>query len=204
MSSSAGAIYVKSSDANEVVVVVEKRVNEKDADEAQKLLDEIEVDLSHAGDDVRVDARMYRSRRYRGMPLRFTLTVPRKYNLDLDTEGGTVEIGDLDGDVVTRTPGGDIDAGKITGEVEVRTAGGRIDIESGGTRIEANTAGGSIEIGDAAGNVDATTAGGSITLGPSAGDVDLKTAGGSLRIEKANGPIEARTSGGSIEAELIA
>ncbi|MBT5876706.1 MAG: hypothetical protein HOH43_24995, partial [Candidatus Latescibacteria bacterium] len=167
LSASAGAIIVESTDKNEVHVLAEKRVDEDREDRARELLDEIEVEMTQSGDDVRVEARIYRSRRNRRVPLRFRVSVPRRYNIDLDTEGGEIEIADLDGNVMARTSGGGIEVGRITGQVEVRTAGGSIEIEEGGSRVIAKTAGGGIKIRRSAGSVEANTAGGSIELGPS-------------------------------------
>jgi DUF4097 and DUF4098 domain-containing protein YvlB len=201
LSASAGAIIVESTDKNEVHVLAEKRVDEDREDRARELLDEIEVEMTQSGDDVRVEARIYRSRRNRRVPLRFRVSVPRRYNIDLDTEGGEIEIADLDGNVMARTSGGGIEVGRITGQVEVRTAGGSIEIEEGGSRVIAKTAGGGIKIRRSAGSVEANTAGGSIELGPSGGDVELKTAGGSIRIEESGGRVRAETAGGSISVD---
>ena len=40
--------------------------------------------------------------------VKFTITVPHKYNIDVDTSGGSININDLTGDVLAQTSGGSI------------------------------------------------------------------------------------------------
>ena len=202
LGSPAGSISIESWDKNEVYVVAEKRSDESREDYAHEDFEDIKIEMEQIGTDVRVQVRTFRERRFRYMPLRFTVTVPQVYNLDLETEGGSIDIGDLEGAVQARTSGGSIDIGKITGgKVEARTAGGSIDIREGGGDVVAETAGGSISIRRAGGSVEARTAGGSIDIGPTGGDIRARTAGGSIRLEESGGRVRANTAGGSIRVD---
>lgn len=197
-----GAIRIESAANNAVEVLVEKRVDENDESDAQAEFDEFEITLDQQGNDVRITADGMRRRSYRYMQLRFTITVPAQYNLDLDTDGGNIKIGDLEGEVRAKTSGGGIDVGRITGgRIDVSTSGGSISIREGGEDIHANTAGGSITIRQAGGNVEVRTAGGSIDLGPVGGDIRADTAGGSIRLEESGGAVRAKTAGGSIQVD---
>ena len=77
--------------------------------------------------------------------VKFTITVPHKYNIDVDTSGGSININDLTGDVLAQTSGGSIKIGEITGNVDVDTSGGSIKIARVYGEIRANTSGGSIK-----------------------------------------------------------
>jgi DUF4097 and DUF4098 domain-containing protein YvlB len=218
--SPSGSIRIESGTNNEVVVVAEKRISENDEADAREEFSDIEVSMDQRGDDVRIQVDGLGRRSYRSMQIRFTVKVPTPYNLNLDTKGGSIRIGDLQGDVVAETSGGGIEVGRITGgRVDVTTAGGSITIREGGEDVQATTAGGSIsvrrtggdlsvrtaggslDIGPVGGNIRANTAGGSIHLEESGGSVWAKTAGGSIHVDGSNGPVEVETAGGSIEIE---
>ncbi len=154
----------------------------------------------------------------RGGNIRFRIEVPRQFNVDLDTGGGSITVASITGNVTADTSGGRIEVGDVTdGDVEVDTSGGRIEIgnvqggdvyadTSGGSieignvsgDVEADTSGGSIRIGDVGGNMLADTSGGNIDVGRGGGRVALDTSGGTIRAAYAEGPIVVDTSGGNI------
>ena len=102
----AGSIRIESWERNEVDVLVEKRSDDKDEADAREKFDEVEVSINQQGNDIRIQSDGFRRRNYRSVPIRFIVKVPSAYNLDLNTEGGGVRIGDLQGDVLARTSGG--------------------------------------------------------------------------------------------------
>lgn len=134
--------------------------------------------------------------------VRYTLTVPRKLNLNVDTRAGHITIADIDGPVTATTAGGHITAGHVGGVANFQTAGGHIKLTDSTGPATLRTAGGHVTIGDVGGDLLAETAGGHITTGHVHGAVKAKTAGGHIEIEQADGAIEAKTVGGSIEARI--
>jgi DUF4097 and DUF4098 domain-containing protein YvlB len=187
-----GSIRVRTSDAPRVEVRVE-RLNAKSQ--------ELKVDFSQQGDTVRVtgDLPSHEGGNYQ---VRFDVTVPRTFSLDLQTSGGSVSVDDLDGEVRAQTAGGSLQFGRMGGRVWGRTAGGSIQLENSRGDADLNTAGGSIDVGDVSGAVRVKTAGGSIHIGRAEGTVDAHTSGGSVRIEESVGAVSASTSGGSIKAYI--
>ncbi len=152
-----------------------------------------------------------------GSNIRFDVSVPMDYNVDLNTGGGSITVADINGEVRADTSGGRITVGRVNGgDVMVDTSGGSIDIDdvdgsvsadtSGGNitianvsgDVEADTSGGRIRIGNVGGNIYADTSGGSIEVGESGGRMDLDTSGGTIRAGWAQGPLVADTSGGNI------
>ena len=131
--------------------------------------------------------------------VRYRIRVPSRYDLDLRTEGGSVDVGELEGDVRVRTAGGSIDLGRVSGRVDASTSGGGISVEHAGGDVSADTSGGSIRVEAAGGRVDADTSGGSIRIGEVAGEVDADTSGGSITVRSARGAVSGSTSGGSIK-----
>lgn len=134
--------------------------------------------------------------------VKFVVMVPERFDVDLETSGGSVAVDDLEGDVRIDTSGGSIDLGKIRGPVRANTSGGSIALESSTSNAELETSGGSIKVGDVDGFVKADTSGGSIHIARSRGEVDADTSGGSIRVDEVMGAIRAETSGGSVKAYI--
>ncbi len=139
-------------------------------------------------------------RRYRrSLCATFDLQVPARFNLDVETQGGNVEVSQLDGELRAATAGGDIRTGDISGAVRVETAGGAIDLGNIGQRVEAQTAGGGIHVGDVRADATLNTSGGEIVVGMVQGTLRAQTAGGDIVLRGASGPVYVETAGGQIQ-----
>ena len=165
--------------------------------------EQFEVDFEKRGGDVYVEGRTSSQNNWGSDgSVHYTVTVPRRYNVDLQTAGGGISVGDLEGEVMVQTAGGSLRLGQIQGTVRGKTAGGSIELISSSGNVTLQTAGGSIDVGEVGGSVEARTAGGSISMGTVRGTVKARTSGGSITIEGGGGQINARTSGGSIKARI--
>jgi len=136
--------------------------------------------------------------------LRFAISVPSNFNLDIGTSGGDVEVtGAIEGTVHAGTAGGDITVEDVKGEIQLRTAGG--DVEAGDVDGDAHlrTAGGDIEVGDVKGTLTAKTAGGDIEAGNVTKDLVAKTAGGDISCDGIGGEADVETAGGDIELGVV-
>ncbi len=168
--------------------------------------DRFSVDFSQQGDRVRVDGD-YDGKSLWGWggnhpKVEFLITVPRRFNLDLRTSGGSIKIADLDGEVSAKTSGGSLRLGNIRGTVLGKTSGGSIELQGSEGDADLSTSGGSIRIGDVDGRVLASTSGGSIVIAQARGTVEAETSGGSIRVDEVQGDISASTSGGSVTAYI--
>jgi Putative adhesin len=135
--------------------------------------------------------------------LEYRVTVPEKFNADVDTWSGPVSVKDLHGEVRAQTSGGPLNFERIDGPVNGRTSGGPIKLVGGKGMATVRTSGGPIDIRDVSGDVDAATSGGPISIEGNAGRVHARTSGGPISIERASGPIDASTSGGPVSASLV-
>ena len=117
--------------------------------------------------------------------LEYRVTVPEKFNADVDTWSGPVSIKDLHGEMRAHTSGGPLDFEHIDGTVNGRTSGGPIQIR------------------DVSGDVDVFTSGGPISIEGKVGRVHARTSGGPINIDGASGAIDASTSGGPVSATLV-
>ena len=134
--------------------------------------------------------------------VQWNIRVPSRYNVEVKTSGGGIDLADIGGTVDARTSGGGIKTGRLSGEATLKTSGGSIRVGGATSNLIAHTSGGSIDIGDTTGPVEAKTSGGSITLARVGGSVLARTSGGGIRVEDAMGSVDASTSGGSITARL--
>lgn len=216
-----GSVTVTPGPENQVNCRVKVEVDSNNAARARQLANGHEVSL-RTGED----GALYLNGRFpkawdkesgrTSISVSFEIRAPARFNLDLETRGGSVTVERLEGELRAATAAGSIRTGDISGPVRVETAGGSIELGNLGNRVEARTAGGHIRVGDvqgdalletsggriyagrATGAVRAATAGGDVVIGGSGGDVFAQTAGGKIRIGESGGRVRAETAGGSI------
>jgi TonB family protein len=119
--------------------------------------------------------------------------VPRKYSLKINTQGGNIDVQDIEGQVDLVTGGGNITVGSVS----------PASVHAGNIAAHIETQGGHIRIGDVAGTLRATTAGGHITTGNIAGDGVLQTGGGQIDFAEASGTIRTHTGGGVVHIDHV-
>lgn len=203
-----GALEIRAVQKNRVDISVLRKVDTIREEDAREILDDFQIDFEQRGDDVSVTGRWlgeggrWWQRWRRKLRVRFVISVPIQYNVDVRTAGGSISVEDLEGEVKSKTSGGSLRFGHIRGPVYGRTSGGRITLAGCRGRAEVRTSGGSIRIGEVDGTVTATTSGGSIEIDRAAGPVRAETSGGSIHVKEVMGAIEATTSGGTIEATI--
>lgn len=196
-----GAVSVDSWDRPQVRVLVEKRADVFTESEARRMFEDFAVTVRQDADFVAVEAHAGRGRRSARLDIAFRITVPERFAVDVDTDGGSVEIGRLQGDVAVETAGGEITVGTVVdGSVSVKTSGGSIRIGAieGGDGV-AKTLGGNVQVDRASGALQLDTKGGNITVGSVGGNLTAETLGGSIEVGTGGPVVEARTSGGSIK-----
>ncbi len=138
-----------------------------------------------------------------GARVRVRLKVPERYDVDVRTHGGSIEVKEIRGQVVARTSGGSIEVDEIEGDVDLRTSGGPIEAKEIHGNLVARTSGGRIRASEISGDVEAQTSGGPIKIKDVAGGVDLHTSGGGISVRFTDDPEgQLETSGGSIEVEF--
>ena len=202
-----GSIEVRSGSGNKVDVEIRFEAKRGSKSKIKDLLNDFDVEFDHSGKNVTVLLDYRKGRRNfwdnvgRYLRVRFYVTVPKKYNADLMTSGGSIQVDDLDGKVNSKTSGGSLEFGRITGAVNGRTSGGSIKLEKCDAEVDVRTSGGSIKIGEVKGNVLAHTSGGGIHVEEVMGAINASTSGGSVNARLSKQPAKdcsLKTSGGSI------
>lgn len=191
--------------------------------EAGKLLRQVTAVGSAAPDGVHIQSSVpwgeFRGRIW----VRFEVTTPRNYNLEVVTRAGNITTEDVDGRVNLSTFGGNIEAGNVSGTARLETRGGHVSIKNVGGELIAATAGGHVTAGHVGGSATLRTAGGHIRAAAIQGVGSAETGGGDIAISKtgakfvavshgggqitfgeASGAVEARTAGGGIRVLKVA
>lgn len=186
-----GSIEVQGVEGNTVEVEVIREVKINNEKKVEEILEDFQIEFSQSGKDVFIKAEYERSgwQRFwdnisKHLRVKYIVSVPHVYNVDLKTKGGSISVEDLEGEVKSRTSGGSLRFDRISGDVSGRTSGG------------------SIRIGEVNGTVGVHTSGGSIKIEKAKGEVDAHTSGGSITVEEVTGAIRAKTSGGSVKAYI--
>lgn len=184
-------------------------IREADGREGAQRLRDHKITFAQEGNDVIIstpdsghDRKWFNFFDWDDFEVKWNIRVPKNYNLQVRTSGGSVELDDVGGVTDIATSGGSIKTGRLGGVANLRTSGGSISIDGAAAKVEARTSGGSIKVGDTDGPVDVRTSGGSISLARIRGSVVARTSGGGITIEDAIGSVDASTSGGSIRAKL--
>lgn len=190
LESDMGSIEVGTWDKSEVFVSVKKRASSKERLDSFKLL------IEQRGNNIYIEGdREWNSR----LQIEFHINVPKEYNVDLKTGGGSIGVADIKGNVKLTTSGGSISIGNVDlGDVNAHTSGGSIKVGDVNGNLKVNTSGGSIHLGKVNGTSSIDTSGGSISLTQGGSDVKAHTSGGSISIGPSKGKVKANTSGGSI------
>lgn len=193
-----GSLQIQTHNKEEVEIEVDIQ-----GDDAE----DFKVSHSASGGDVSIVGTFDRGDRFwgRNMRVKFTITVPKDYHLNLRTSGGSIDIEDLNGNVDAHTSGGSIEIADVTGDVELHTSGGSISTGSVNGDLNAHTSGGSINAIFAKQLTDDAkldTSGGSITvrmIEDMKVDIDAKTSGGRVRTDfNVNGRISKKSIRGEI------
>jgi DUF4097 and DUF4098 domain-containing protein YvlB len=172
-------------------------------DSEEDIRDDYDIALTQNGNTVDVSIKR-RSKIRIGFSrsLALEVSLPGKFDVDLNSSGGRISVKDVSGEIQSRTSGGSLSFDNVAGTVQGKTSGGSIQLSGNPETADLTTSGGSIRVGTVEGDVNANTSGGSISIDSAGGSVIAKTSGGSIKIGEAHGKIKAKTSGGKIVAHL--
>jgi DUF4097 and DUF4098 domain-containing protein YvlB len=208
-----GSIRVESEKGDTIHLEVIMKVGTSNESKAREIFDDFELKFDRDGKDLRIEGDYKRKNSLfswatgKRLKVKFIITVPEKYNLDLRTRGGSIKISDIEGEVKAKTSGGSLTFDYVKGTLWGKTSGGSINLEGCSGNVEVNTSGGSIRIGKVAGEVKAHTSGGSIRVKEVMGTINASTSGGSVSAyisKQPTGDCKLTTSGGSVTARLAA
>ena len=196
-----GTISIRGWDKDLVQVTTSFRGRELDED--------VWVEIKDKGDGVYVHAG---SDRNRSEDLEFEIYVPSKYNLELNTLGGSITVVGVEGEMDGETMGGAIDLKNLKGEIDFTTMGGSIELNDSDVDGKVSTMGGKVLFNNVVGDVDGSSMGGNVIYnnvrsrnGKSTGrEVKISTMGGNIKVDEALAGADVSTMGGRIEVRKAA
>ena len=202
-----GSIHITTSDSDKVDVKITRELKNASSAEAKKVFEQHKIELTSTDNEVKIEAenpqKHFRfNNPFNRLRVDYTIAIPARFDIDVKTAGGNIEVADLEGKAVAHTSGGNLKLGAIKGPLKARTSGGNITLTSSEGDADVSTSGGDLRLGEIQGNLIAHTSGGHITLDKSKGSVKVSTSGGDIRVKDAYGPINAHTSGGNVSAQL--
>lgn len=200
-----GSIHITTSNSDKVDIRVTRDLKHSSDAEARKVFEQYKIEMSSSDNEIKIEAQnssKLHPSRFNHLQVDYTVAIPTRFDIDLKTAGGAIEVSDLQGKTEVRTSGGHIKLGAIKGPVKARTSGGSITLTKSEGDVDVETSGGELRLGEIKGNVVAHTSGGRITVEKTTGSVRANTSGGDIRVEDAYGAVTARTSGGSVSAQL--
>jgi DUF4097 and DUF4098 domain-containing protein YvlB len=203
-----GTIDVSAGPDDKIAVAAHREIDSDNDAQEKEYFASTPVTVSKDGNTVTIRARRQNKEKnlnWSGrcnMDARYTVHVPKTFNSELRTGGGTIMVAELTGTVSADTSGGKLRFTHLKGATGATTSGGSIELNGCDGPLKVDTSGGRIEATDGSGSLDARTSGGSIVVRNFAGDAKVETSGGRLSFENINGKIVGRTSGGSISAKL--
>ena len=206
-----GTIDVTGGDTKQVIVDAERRVSGSSEAKEKEFLESAPITVTQEGNTVTVRARRPKSGSWLtnlgnswNTEARYTVRVPAKFNVQLDTSGGKILVSDLTGSVKAETSGGALKFVRLRGPLKGETSGGAIAATDCDGDIQIETSGGKIDVSGGSGSLTASTSGGSIAVSNFGGNATVETSGGGLRFDNVRGALKGETSGGSIAAALSA
>lgn len=187
-----GSVYIEGWDKEKIQVKVEYRGKDLDSDI-------IEFKKHKNGLDIDVGYDHYNN----SSNFRFKIKVPKRFDIEVETMGGDIEISNVKGEFSGKTMGGDLRLNKLKGEIHLTTMGGDITLNDSELDGALKTMGGDISFENVGGNVKGSTMGGDVTYKNVSGkevesEVNISTMGGEISVDEAQGGADVQTMGGEI------
>ena len=203
-------LYVNAESADIIVTSWDKQEVYVKVSANQKAEEHLKLKIEKENDAVVVVAKLKNSHSFfnwfgnNNMSLRIEVTVPRKYNADLETSGGNLKLSDLTGGFKLNTSGGNINLNDNNGKLHAETSGGNIKLVNHKGEMDISTSGGNIDCKSVTGDLKAETSGGNVDIELTNGKLYTETSGGDIHIDYTgiNKGLEASTSGGTVKVKL--
>jgi DUF4097 and DUF4098 domain-containing protein YvlB len=146
-------------------------------------------------------------RNHRDIDMDFTIKVPARCDVSIDSRGGSVSVTGVEGVLEGTTMGGKIELARIKGTCHLKTMGGSVTVEDSEADGDVRTMGGAVLIRNVKGNLKGSTMGGSVTYdnvtgrpGSEGGEVThISTMGGDIKVAHSDRKLKGKTMGGDVE-----
>ncbi len=146
---SGGGVVIHAWDRNEVRVVCHRDIEDcPDAD--------VEVNATERGVEVTSDYRPDTGNSH-SCSMTIEVMVPRRFDVHLESSGGSIEIEGVSGEIEGTTGGGSLELRQLKGRVDLRTGGGSIEVTDSDLDGRVSTGGGDVRFENVTGTVRGTS-----------------------------------------------
>jgi DUF4097 and DUF4098 domain-containing protein YvlB len=214
LSNTNGDVEISTWDRDEIDIEAHKRVRSSNSDKAREAFEDLRIEIEESASGVTVDTRYPKSPGgwfgNVNSQVSYTIRVPERSDLDIETVNGKVEIEGARGKIELASTNGGIRVRDAGGSVSARTTNGGIDVELGSISQDEDmtlrTTNGGITLtlpADVQASLSARTTNGSVNtdfpvtvqgtfrrnrlegeLNGGGATVDLKTTNGSIKIRE--------------------
>lgn len=205
-----GAIEIRSSDSNQVVIEIEKRGPTREAVEA------LLVESSQEGSRITLEVKHPRKEAFTGFGFhmsasaRLIVTVPRRSDIQARTGDGAIRLDGINGRLELRTGDGAIRVSGVTGDLRLNTGDGAITVDGAEGKLSLETGDGGVNVEGKMTSVKMHTGDGSIVYRVEPGarmddDWDISTGDGSVSVylpASFSAELDAHTGDGGIRNDL--
>jgi DUF4097 and DUF4098 domain-containing protein YvlB len=176
------------------------------------------VEFKETADGLEVESRFLRHGKKQQSSIRFDITVPDRFDIEIDSIGGGLEIDGVEGTFQGETLGGGLILRNVRGEARLKTMGGAIELTDSELDGRLETMGGEVRFENVVGDVRGSSMGGNVKYrnvvrrdgtvsSPSKPGLDdvsgetvqISTMGGAIEIEDAPEGASLHTMGGDIK-----
>jgi hypothetical protein len=201
-----GTVDVAAGADNQVVINARRIVDAEDQAEEKEFVAAAPITVSQEGNTTTLRSRSNRewhwTRPNVRMDARYLVHVPRNFNGDIHTGGGSIAVKELTGELKADTAGGLLDLKSVRGPIDCHTRGGDVKLADCEGAMKVRTNGGRIDSLGGNGSLNAQTNAGAVSIRTFAGQVETASNGGRMDLRDIAGPLQARTSGGAIDATV--
>jgi DUF4097 and DUF4098 domain-containing protein YvlB len=179
--------------------------------------DDVDIRTRRTARGVEVVSDYDGRRNNRSSDIEFTIRVPRRFDIDIDSMGGAVRIEDVEGSIRGRTMGGELTLARLRGRLDLSTMGGGIRVSDSYLDGTVSTMGGDVTLEDVTGNVNGSTMGGNVvyrnvrrstaaaaTSTSTGKEVRISTMGGEINVADAMAGANVSTMGGNVHIRQAA
>lgn len=121
-----------------------------------------EVDISKTPDGVSINGHNPRRRTVFSENHSYLIQVPMRFDLELKSSGGNIQIANVSGLIKCLSMGGNIDLKNLRGEISIKTMGGNISLEDSAVNGTLETLGGKVRVRNVQGIVTGISPGGKV------------------------------------------
>jgi len=184
-----------------------KRIRGRDQDEADRLFNLIDIDVTRDGTGLKVSARYpdrsdrdrdiiaLLMRHYAGLSVDMNILVPSGFDVEIVSASGDVQLASILGAAEITSASGDVEATGVGGNLKIDVSSGDITVSGVAGKAFLSSASGAIEAHHLKGDASVQTASGDIVIAEIGGDLTAASASGDVTVEGVRGVVFSGTSG---------